>query len=210
MSEKNQSDYWKKYNSSQSKPQKSKSYPKISKPQINKSFIILLSLFIGILILGYANFKTGKYVGVLEQNNTNLEAELGDCQNQTSILDYDLNICADDLNTCNNDLSSKTQSLTSCQNQKNNLDSSLSDCQDDLNSWRRDYQDLEDDYNNLIDDYNKCDDDLDSCESDLDNFNALKENYAKYKCCPQGVIYYRISGNNVDCTNSTSDTYISC
>lgn len=202
------SNYWKKYRSETDSGQK-------------KTALMLVAVVIGLFLVGTGTFQVGGYIKVLEQNKADLQSTLNVCTNQTQSLNSSYMTCNTSLNICNTNLSGKTDALVQCQNQKSSIDTTLSTCRADLRECRSDYDSIKSDLDSAKSDLRGCRSSLDSktsslnsCNSDLSsarsNFDALKVNFAKFKCCPQNLTHYQVSGNNIVCTNTTSDPSITC
>ena len=232
MTERKWKDYWERYKTSSSGQRKSEtSTPKpleITLPSFNRQLVLMVLLIGAVIVLSFLNLKTGNYLKILENDKSALEKELALCKNQTQNITYDLSVCNENLESCEEDLTAKVDQLDECESRRDELDDSLSSCKQDLDELKDDYRNIERDYNKLEekykdckDDLDDCNDELDSCKDDLDScesdYDTMKANYAKDYCCllnqTQGngnITSWRIEDNKVVCTNSTSDTSLSC
>ena len=213
--------------------------PNLNIPRISRSVLIPLVLVVMILVLAYFNFSTGSYISVLEEDKSTFQSQLDTCDTEKQTISSDLSSCNTELDTCNTGLSGKTSSLSTCESERTSCLDDLDLCEDDIGDLKLCESDLED-FTDICDRYNRDDpedledyiealrddtddlendkdelqDDLSDCNSDKSslqsNYDTLKGNYAKNKCCPLNIFYYRIVSNNVDCTNNTADTHITC
>lgn len=197
MAEKKWSDYWRKYKSSdKGRPSPKKSVkkerptvkispkvPKFSAPKTNINFrsIVLIFLALGVLGLGFWQFKSAKLIETLKEEELSLECQLGNCTEQLESINGTLRTCSSNLADCNDNLANKISQLNSCENEKSNINQDYEDCRDDLLQADNNYQELEDDYNDCRNDLGDRNDALDECNSDLDDiqsdYDDLKDNY---------------------------------
>ncbi len=191
--------------------------PSVNIPSVNKPLYIFLFLVFAVSILSYLTYIRGNYIGILEQDKTNLEGQLGDCNIETQSL-------TSNLNECNRCLEGNKTSLEICSTERKSLSSTLSSCKGDLNlledditSWRLDYDSCVDDLGYCEDEIDEQDEDLDECRSDLSDLesdhNAMKNNYAEDYCCllqntDPSITHYSASDTSVSC--GSSGTELSC
>ncbi len=197
MAEKKWSDYWRKYKSSdKGKPSPkgstkkerptikvSPKIPKISAPKtnINLKSVFLILLALGVLGLGFWQFKSAKLIETLKEEELSLERQLVNCTEQLENTNGTLMVCSSNLDDCNDNLANKISRLNSCENEKSNINQDYEDCVDDLLQADLNYQDLEDDYNDCRSVLGDRNDALDECNSDLNalqsDYDDLKDNY---------------------------------
>jgi len=122
---------------------------------LNKTFVLLLIVVITIGGLSFFNYRTGKIVNILQQNTTDLQAQLDECNSKYQT-------CSDDLTTCKNSLLEKSNALTSC-------NTNLDDCNEAKNEYKHELNRCESD----LGDYNDCKDDLDDCQNDLEDYKDI-------------------------------------
>ncbi len=217
MAEKKWSNYWGKYRSEdESKPKSQKGerptvtispkIPRISRPKIasnlNIPSVFMIILALGVLGLGFWQFKSAKTIDVLKQEGVDLECQLGNCTEQLQNVNVSLSTCASNLGTCNSDLSKKISALNTCENEKTGMDKDYKNCKDDLLQYKRDYEDVKDSFDDCENALDKKGDDLSSCNS---NYDSLKSNYLSL-CNSHCSTSCTFSDNQYTCVTTTTTT----
>ena len=223
MAEKKWNDYWKKYKNEfqvpkdtykpKIKPESSVKFSqKTPKPKLtakssngfNLTAFFMVVLFLGILGLGYFQFKSAKTIEVLENEKFEYQCKLGNCTEQLENMNSSLKSCDLSLKSCNEDLTKNIGNLNLRTKDKESIDKSYKTCKDDLIQSRRDYQNVKSDYDDCIKALDKKGDDFNSCSS---NLNALKTNYQNLcsTYCNQ-TCTFDSSTNRFICPTTTTTT----
>jgi len=223
MAEKKWSDYWGKYKSgsihekesfnktkiNNEKKQRSTltispSIPKISKPNIDFTGIIMIFLTIALLGLGFWQSRSARIIGILEENTTDLGCQLGNCTEQLQSVNDSLSGCNSNLENCNKDLTKKIADLNLCERDRSSTDKDYKSCKDDLLQYKRDYDDVKDDYDSCKSAYDNKKDELTSKTNDYDEMKDRFENFCNDHC--SGTCTWDSGDNEYNCESTTTTT----